>query len=61
MHHKRRRPKNRRAGDLGTKPWKVNGVGRMGSNYYEYRLKPSERRRIQRGPDDDGDRESYPE
>lgn len=25
MHHKRKRPKNRRAGCLMCKPWKVNG------------------------------------
>jgi len=25
MHHKRRRPKNRRSGCLMCKPWKVNG------------------------------------
>ncbi|MHC4507742.1 MAG: hypothetical protein ACYTAO_02135 [Planctomycetota bacterium] len=61
MHHKRRRPKNRRAGCLMCKPWKVNGVARGGSNYEEYRLKPSERRRVQRGPDDEGDRAAVPE
>jgi len=27
-HHKRRRPKNRRAGCLLCKPWKVNGFGK---------------------------------
>ena len=27
-HHKRRRPKNRRAGCLLCKPWKVNGFAR---------------------------------
>lgn len=27
-HHKRKRPKNRRAGCLLCKPWKVNGVPR---------------------------------
>jgi hypothetical protein len=27
-HHKRRRPKNRRAGCLLCKPWKVNGYAR---------------------------------
>ncbi len=26
MHHKRRRPKNRRAGCLLCKPWKANGA-----------------------------------
>ncbi len=26
MHHKRKRPKNRRAGCLMCKPWKANGV-----------------------------------
>lgn len=37
------------------KPWKVNGVGRNGSNYYEYRLKPSERRRVLRGREEEPD------
>jgi hypothetical protein len=57
MNHKRRRPKNRRAGCLMCKPWKVNGVGKNGSNRMEYKLKPSERRRLIKGPDDDGARE----
>jgi hypothetical protein len=57
MHHKRRRAKNRRAGCLMCKPWKINGVAREGSNRYEWRLKPSERRRIAKGPDDNGERE----
>lgn len=39
-HHKRRRPKNRRAGCLMCKPWKVNGTGKG-------KLKPSEMRRLQ--------------
>lgn len=30
-HHKRKRPKNRRAGCLMCKPWKVNGVGKSGN------------------------------
>lgn len=29
--HKRKRPKNRRAGCLMCKPWKVNGVGKGGN------------------------------
>jgi hypothetical protein len=28
MHHKRRRPRNRRAGCLLCKPWKMNGFAR---------------------------------
>lgn len=52
MHHKRRRPKNRRAGCLMCKPWKINGVSRNGSNY-----KPSERCKVQEGPDENGDRQ----
>ena len=28
MHHKRRRPKNRRAGCLMCKYWKINGFGK---------------------------------
>ena len=28
MHHKRKRPKNRRAGCLLCKPWKANGYSR---------------------------------
>jgi hypothetical protein len=60
MHHKRRRPKNRRAGCLMCKPWKVNGVRKtFGSNYGETRLKPSELRRLQVGPDDNGDNERF--
>ena len=41
-HHKRRRPKNRRAGCLLCKPWKVNGAKK--SN----KLKPSELRKVQK-------------
>ena len=35
-HHKRRRPKNRRAGCLLCKPWKVNGFskGRLDAERY---------------------------
>jgi hypothetical protein len=41
MHHKRKRPKNRRAGCLMCKPHKVNGASpRM-------KFKPSELRRLQ--------------
>jgi hypothetical protein len=28
MHHKHKRPKNRRAGCLMCKPWKANGYGK---------------------------------
>ena len=52
MHHKRRRPKNRRAGCLMCKPWKVNGAGKW--NLCEGQFKPSEVRELQRGRDDDG-------
>jgi hypothetical protein len=30
MHHKRRRPKNRRAGCLFCKPHKMNGISKLG-------------------------------
>jgi len=30
-HHKKGRPKNRRAGCLMCKPWKVNGTGKGGN------------------------------
>lgn len=32
MHHKRKRPKNRRAGCLSCKPWKVNHAKRTKAN-----------------------------
>jgi len=38
-HHKRRRPKNRRAGCLLCKPWKVNGAG---LENFELSMKSSE-------------------
>lgn len=38
MNHKRKRPKNGRAGCLMCKPWKVNGVGK------EEKFKASEQR-----------------
>ncbi len=40
--HKRKRPKNRRAGCLMCKPWKANG------SKPELHLKPSERRKLQK-------------
>ena len=40
-HHKRKRPKNSRAGCLMCKPWKVNGVGK------DERFKASEKRKMQ--------------
>jgi hypothetical protein len=40
-HHKRRRPKNRRAGCLLCKPHKANGYSR------KKRMRPSVRRRVQ--------------
>lgn len=43
MHHKRKRPKNRRAGCLMCKPWKVNGAG--GSNRMELPEKFSDYKR----------------
>jgi len=62
-HHKRRRPKNRRAGCLMCKPWKANGAS-DGSRYWipkvggrnniadrwasGNKFKPSEKRRLQR-------------
>jgi hypothetical protein len=42
-HHKRGRPKNRRAGCLLCKPWKVNGAG--GSNRGELKEKFSDFKR----------------
>jgi hypothetical protein len=44
VHHKRKRPKNRRAGCLMCKPWKVNGVGKY--NRCVGKFKFSESRRI---------------
>lgn len=41
MHHKRKRPKNSRAGCLMCKPWKVNGAPTVDQ------LKPSENRLVQ--------------
>lgn len=44
MNHKRRRPKNRRAGRLLCKPWKVNGAKENGRDT----ARPvSEQRRLQ--------------
>jgi hypothetical protein len=39
-HHKRRRPKNRRAGCLWCKPWKANGINRAsaeGERFSDFR------------------------
>lgn len=47
MHHKRKRPKNRRAGCLMCKHWKVCGAKT------KYQLRPSERRKIQDAPLED--------
>lgn len=41
-HHKRKRPKNRRAGCLMCKRYKVNGTSKL------KRMRPSERRRLGR-------------
>ena len=41
MNHKRKRPKSRRAGCLGCKPWKVSG------SKLSEQLKPSEQRAVQ--------------
>lgn len=41
MHHKRKRPKNRRSGCLLCKNWKINGAGKT-SEEYEH---PADRRR----------------
>lgn len=40
MHHKRRRPKNRRAGCLSCKPHKMNGLSDVGKS------RPSVRRKL---------------
>ena len=42
MHHKRRRPKNRRAGCLLCKPHKMNGVARSSAEFEKF---PDHRRR----------------
>lgn len=47
MHHKRKRPKNRRAGCLMCKSHKMNGAKVC------WKLKASERRRLQDKPSDD--------
>ncbi|MHC5056249.1 MAG: hypothetical protein ACYTKD_16235 [Planctomycetota bacterium] len=36
MHHKRRRPKNRRAGCLLCKPYKMNGVARSSNDFEKF-------------------------
>ena len=38
-HHKRKRPKNRRAGCLLCKPWKMNGGSRSRERFFSSRLK----------------------
>jgi hypothetical protein len=47
-HHKRRRPKNRRAGCLLCKPWKVNGFNRRrrpdGQRFSDFRRQIAARR-----------------
>lgn len=46
MNHKRRRPKNRRAGCLMCKPHKMNGARKSGSDYVtrqEMRVQAKER------------------
>ena len=64
MHHKRRRPKNRRAGCLMCKPWKGNGAIGERNRFWvpkvggrndvtdrwttSSKYKPSERRKLQR-------------
>lgn len=45
MHHKRGRPKNRRAGCLLCKPWKQNGAKKDLS-------RPSDKRRLQKVKDE---------
>lgn len=44
MHHKRRHPKNRRAGCLMCKPWKMNGMGRSAETMQERRAREAEAR-----------------
>jgi hypothetical protein len=36
MNHKRKRPKNRRAGCLMCKSWKANGVGKTGIKWERF-------------------------
>ncbi len=52
-HHKRRRPKNRRAGCLLCKPWKVNGFARGrrrdGERYGDWRRRRAAELALLRG------------
>jgi len=48
-HHKRGRPKNRRAGCLMCKPWKVNGVAtesRFGEKFSDHKRRDNAQRAI---------------
>jgi len=51
-HHKRRRPKNRRAGCLLCKPWKVNGFARRrrvdGQRFSDFRRMKAAQEEIRR-------------
>lgn len=57
MNHKRKRRRNLRAGCKMCKPWKVNGVNKWAKEM----ARASDRRRIIRGPDDEGTRQKAPE
>ena len=51
-HHKRRRPKNRRAGCLLCKPWKVNGFSRArieGEQFGSHRRRLFAEREVREG------------
>lgn len=43
MNHKRRRPKNRRAGCLMCKPWKANGAKKTNPRRQEKRARVNEK------------------
>ena len=53
MHHKRRKPRNIRAGCKMCKPWKINGVNKWSKTY----AKASDMRRRIEGRDENGDYE----
>lgn len=51
MHHKRKRPKNRRAGCLLCKPWKANGVAisaRHGEKFSDHRRRSAAEESLRR-------------
>ena len=54
MHHRRKRRRSVRAGCKMCKPWKLNGVNKWSKGM----ARAADRRRIIKGPDDEGSREA---